>query len=73
MYKRMYLFAHMRTLNNENFANADYKVLIAQLRSLIDSSVQADPNFLYTYTQYQQPHNHRERGRRRAGRHLRRL
>ena len=24
MYKRMYL-AHMRTLNNENFANADYK------------------------------------------------
>ncbi|MBK7909698.1 CotH kinase family protein [Candidatus Pollutiaquabacter sp.] len=52
MYKRMYL-AHMRTLNNENFANADYKNLIGQLRTLIDSSVQADPNFLYTYTQYQ--------------------
>jgi spore coat protein CotH len=52
MYKRMYI-AHMRTLNNENFANANYKTLIGQLRTLIDSSVQADPNFLYTYSQYQ--------------------
>jgi hypothetical protein len=52
VYKRMY-YAHMRTLNNENFLNQDYKVLIAQLRSSIDTLVQTDPHFLFTYTQYQ--------------------
>ncbi|MFM8432440.1 MAG: CotH kinase family protein [Bacteroidota bacterium] len=51
-YKRMY-YAHMRTINQENFQNADYKVLIGQLRSMIDTIVQRDANFLFTYTQYQ--------------------
>ncbi|MFM7217103.1 MAG: CotH kinase family protein [Bacteroidota bacterium] len=52
LYKRMY-YAHMRTINSENFLNGDYKTLIAQLRSTIDTIVQRDPNFLFTYTQYQ--------------------
>jgi hypothetical protein len=51
-FKRMY-YAHMRTLNNENFLNQDYKVLIGQLRARIDTLVQTDPHFLFTYTQYQ--------------------
>jgi hypothetical protein len=52
MYKRMYL-AHMRTLNAENFLNGDYKNLIGLIRTAIDPLVQTDPNFLYTYTQFQ--------------------
>jgi hypothetical protein len=52
MYKKMYL-AHLRTINNENFLNQDYKILIGQLRMMIDTLVQNDPHFLYSYTQYQ--------------------
>lgn len=51
-YSKMY-FAHLRTINSENFANADYKILAAQLHGLIDTAVQTDGNFLGTYTDYQ--------------------
>lgn len=52
MYRRMYL-AHMRTINNENYLNADYKVLVDSLRLQIDPLVQTDPHLLTTLAQYQ--------------------
>jgi len=51
-YEKMYL-AHMRTMNNENFANGAYKVSAAAMHALIDNAVQTDTNFLGTYTNYQ--------------------
>lgn len=51
-YMKMYV-AHMKTINNENFLNAQYKPLIESMRTLIDNAVQTDANFLYTYTNYQ--------------------
>lgn len=51
-YSKMY-YAHLRTINSENFVNADYKILAAQLHGLIDTAVQTDGNFLGTYTDYQ--------------------
>ncbi len=52
VYKRMYV-AHMRTIVNEFFVNGNYLTLAAQLQSLIDSSVQNDPNKFFTYTKFQ--------------------
>jgi hypothetical protein len=50
-YKRMYI-AHMRTMMEENFANNLYESWAADLRSIIDSAVQADPNKFFTYSQF---------------------
>lgn len=52
MYERMYI-AHMRTINNENFANADYKIYANAWKAMIDNAVQTDPNYLSTYTNFQ--------------------
>ena len=58
MYKRMYL-AHLKTIMNENFAansgtNASLFYTRAQaVHSLIDNAVNADPNKLTTYAQFQ--------------------
>lgn len=52
MYKRMYM-AHLRTIVQENFANANYETMANNLRTTIDASVQADPYKFYTYAQYQ--------------------
>lgn len=49
---KMYL-AHLRTINNENFANGQYKTLANTLHSLVDPEVQNDPNFLSTYADFQ--------------------
>ncbi len=51
-YEKMY-FAHMRTINNENFVNASYKTLAAAMHSLVDNAVQTDANFLSTYSNFQ--------------------
>ncbi|MFM7903088.1 MAG: CotH kinase family protein, partial [Bacteroidota bacterium] len=51
-YKRRYL-AHMRTIINENFANSSYVNKAQTLQTVINASVQADPNKFYTYTQFQ--------------------
>lgn len=51
-YYRMYL-AHMRTLNQENFLNSDYKTLALGLHQMIDSLVKNDPNHLSTYAHFQ--------------------
>lgn len=52
-WKRMYI-AHMRTINNEFFANGQYATMAQDLQTLVDSSVQAETNSFYTYTQFQQ-------------------
>jgi len=51
-YKKMYI-AHMRTMINENFANSWYTTRAAELQAICGPSVQADPNKLYTYANFQ--------------------
>lgn len=51
LYKRMYT-AHLRTINRENFVNADYKTYIDAMHTLADNAVSTDPNYLYTYQNY---------------------
>lgn len=51
-YKRRYL-AHMRTIINEQFANNLYVSRIQAMQAIVDSSVQADNNKFYTYSQFQ--------------------
>jgi hypothetical protein len=51
-YEKMY-FAHMRTINNENFVNASYKTSAAAMHNLIDNAVSTDANYLTTYTNFQ--------------------
>jgi hypothetical protein len=51
VYKRMYT-AHLRTINRENFVNADYKVYIEAMHAAADNAVSTDPNYLYTYQNY---------------------
>ena len=51
-YSKMYI-AHMRTLNNQNFLNGTYQTIAVALMATISNSVQTDPNYLYTYTQFQ--------------------
>ncbi|MBK8561784.1 MAG: CotH kinase family protein [Saprospiraceae bacterium] len=50
-YSKMY-FAHLRTINNENFANGQYKALANELHDLVDAEVQNDPNHLSTYDNF---------------------
>ena len=50
-YRRMYI-AHMRTILNEQFANNNYSTRALQLQTIIDSSVNADPNGFYTHTEF---------------------
>jgi hypothetical protein len=52
LYKRMYM-AHVRTIVQENFASQAYLTMANDLRTTINSSVQADPYKFYTYTQFQ--------------------
>ncbi len=51
IYKRMYI-AHMRTILNENFMDSSYYFNSLYLQSIIDASVQADPNSFYTYAEF---------------------
>ncbi|HLP21656.1 MAG TPA: CotH kinase family protein [Chitinophagales bacterium] len=51
-YAKQY-YAHLRTINAENFANADYKVLAGSLHALVDTAVQADVNYLGSYADFQ--------------------
>ncbi|HRG88624.1 MAG TPA: CotH kinase family protein [Chitinophagales bacterium] len=52
LYSKMY-YAHLRTINNENFVNASYKALAEDLHGMVDTAVLNDVNFLGTYTDYQ--------------------
>lgn len=51
-YSKMY-YAHLRTINNENFANAAYKTTASSLHGLIDSVVVNDANYLGAYADFQ--------------------
>ncbi|WP_417609777.1 CotH kinase family protein [Owenweeksia hongkongensis] len=51
MYKRMYL-AHIKTMLEETFNNGSYYSTAQNLQSVIDASVQADPNKFYTYANF---------------------
>lgn len=51
-YKKMYL-AHLQTMMTENFSNSSYLTTAQTLQSVINTSVQADPNKPFTYAQYQ--------------------
>ncbi len=51
-YEKMYL-AHMRTINAENFANADYKTAANAIHALVAADVVADANYLTTYANFQ--------------------
>lgn len=52
MFERMYI-AHMRTLNNENFVGGTYQTSANAIHALADPAVAADPNYFFTYTQFQ--------------------
>jgi hypothetical protein len=51
-YKKMYV-AHMRTMLNENFGDNSYYASAQALQAIINTTVNADVNKFYTYTQYQ--------------------
>lgn len=51
-YKKMYI-AHMRTMIEENFSNGWYSTRAAELQSVCGPSVQNDPNYFYTYANFQ--------------------
>lgn len=51
-YKKMY-FAHYRTLLNEFVVSDSMKNRAVELQNMIDPYVQADPNKLYTYSEFQ--------------------
>jgi hypothetical protein len=51
-YKKMYI-AHMRTMITENFSNGWYATRAAQLQAICGPLVQSDPNFFYTYANFQ--------------------
>jgi hypothetical protein len=50
-YKRMYI-AHMRTILSENFANGSFYADAQALQTLISSSVAADVNKFFTFSQF---------------------
>ena len=50
-YKKIYL-SHLRTINNDNFRNGDYKELVETNRALIANDLMADKNWYYSYTQF---------------------
>ncbi len=50
-YRRMYI-AHCKTILTENFSNGTYQTTGKTLQTLIDASVQADPNKFYTYANF---------------------
>ncbi len=50
-YKKMYL-AHMRTMITENFSNGWYATRAQELQDIVAPSVQADPNYFYSYANF---------------------
>jgi len=50
-YRRMFQ-AHIRTMAEEQFASGNVGIRGAAIQAIVDSSVQADPNKFYTYTNF---------------------
>jgi len=65
-YNKMYL-AHLRTINEENFFNGQYKTLTNELHDLVDQAVQNDSNYLSTYANFQASLNTHTTGSNGAG------
>jgi len=51
MFKRMYI-AHMRTMIEENITNNWYYTRALELQAICGPSVQADPNFFFSYSNF---------------------
>lgn len=51
-YMKMYI-AHMRTINNENFVNAQYKPSLEAMRTMIDTRYKRIRIHCSTYTNFQ--------------------
>jgi len=50
-YRKMYL-AHVKTMVEENLSSGEYYTRAQELQSIIDAEVQADPNAVYSYTEF---------------------
>lgn len=50
-FRKMYI-AHLRTMNNEMFKSGKYRTRGEQIRSIINTEFQNDPNKLTTYAQF---------------------
>lgn len=50
-YRKMYM-AHLRTMVDENLSSGDYLTRAQELQTIIDAEVQADPNAIYTYSEF---------------------
>ncbi|MEO9534226.1 MAG: CotH kinase family protein [Crocinitomicaceae bacterium] len=50
-YRKMYL-AHVKTMVEENLSTGDYYTRAEELQAIIDAEVQADPNAIYSYTEF---------------------
>ena len=50
-YRKMYL-AHVKTMVEENLSSGDYYTRAGELQTIIDAEVQADPNAIYTHTEF---------------------
>ena len=50
-FQKIYI-AHMKTILEENFINGLYETRALEIQSIIDPYVQADPNKLYTYSDF---------------------
>jgi hypothetical protein len=50
-YKRQYI-AHLKTMLDSQMSNGKYLTVANQLRSIIDTAVQSDPNKFYTHAQF---------------------
>lgn len=55
-HKKSYM-AHLRTILEENFANNWYSTRLPQLKAIVDATVQADMNKIYTYQQFTDNYN----------------
>jgi len=51
IYSKMYI-AHMKTMLEENFSNGWYETRALEIQDIIDADVQADPNKLYSYSNF---------------------
>ena len=50
-YKKIYI-AHMKTIFEENVSNGWYRTRALEIQNIVDADVQADPNKLYSYSDF---------------------
>lgn len=52
-YKKIYV-AHMKTIIDEYFSTGQYRTRALEIQDIIDSEIQNDPNFGYSYSQFKE-------------------